>query len=141
MRTMKTVARHFGKSTLLVGAIAMAGLASAAQANDTVALKHALYGAGYNITNVSPTMDDSTRAELVRFQEDQGLKANGMVTDETKKVLGMVPVQQAASSSSVSSAAAPAPAPAKAAEPAKAVAEPAAKKAEKSEDDDTWSLW
>lgn len=138
MRTMKTVARHFGKSTLLVGAITMAGLASAAQANDTVALKHALYGAGYNISNVSPTMDDSTRAELVRFQEDQGLKANGMVTEETKKVLGMVPVQQAASSS-VSSAAAPAPA--KAAEPAKAVAEPAAEKAEKAEDDDTWSLW
>ena len=140
MRTMKTVARHFGKSTLLVGAITMAGLASAAQANDTVALKHALYGAGYNITNVSPTMDDNTRAELVRFQEEQGLKANGMVTEETKKVLGMVPVRQAASTS-VSSAA---PASAKTAEPAKAVAEPATKKAEKAEeeeDDDTWSLW
>ena len=137
MRTMKSVARHFGKSTLLVGAITMAGLASAAQANDTVALKHALYGAGYNITNVSPTMDDNTRAELVRFQEDQGLKANGMVTEETKKVLGMVPVRQAASKS-VSAAA---PAPAKTAEPAKTVAEPAAKKAEKEEDDDTWSLW
>ncbi|MBR9871926.1 MAG: peptidoglycan-binding protein [Gammaproteobacteria bacterium] len=135
---MKTVARHFGKSTLLVGAITMAGLASAAQANDTIALKHALYGAGYNITNVSPTMDDSTRAELVRFQEDQGLKASGMVTEETKKVLGMVPVQQAASATASSAAA---PAPATTAKPEKADAKPATEKSGKSEDDDTWSLW
>lgn len=138
MRTMRTVVRHFGKSTLLVGAITMAGLVPAAQANDTVALKHALYGAGYDISNVSPTMDDSTRAELVRFQEDQGLKANGMVTEETKKVLGMVPVQQVASSSVTSAAA---PVPAKTAEAAKTVAEPATKKADEAEEDDTWSLW
>ncbi|WP_323752637.1 peptidoglycan-binding domain-containing protein [Marinobacter sp.] len=135
---MKTVARHFGKSTLLVGAITMAGLASSAQANDTVALKHALYGAGYNITNVSPAMDDTTRAELVRFQKDQGLKSNGIVTEETEKALGMVPVQLAASTSGGSAA----PAPASSAESEKAVAKPAAEKSEETEKDDgAWSLW
>lgn len=138
MKSMRAVARYFGKSTLLVGAMVLTMLASSAQANDTVALKHALYGAGYNITNVSPTMDDSTRAELVRFQKDHGLKANGMVTEETKKVLGMVPVQQAAASSAADTAA---PSSAKSAEPVKATEQPAAEQAEETEEDEEWSLW
>ncbi|MFV8571782.1 peptidoglycan-binding domain-containing protein [Marinobacter sp. SBS5] len=135
---MKTVARHFGKTTLLVGAITMAGLASSAQANNTVALKHALYSAGYNITNVSPTMDDHTRAELLRFQKDQGLKASGMVTEETEQALGMVAVQQAASSSA-RTAAAPTPSPA--AEPEETVAKRDAEKLDEAGEDDEWSLW
>ncbi|WP_372964942.1 peptidoglycan-binding domain-containing protein [Marinobacter sp.] len=95
---MKTVTRRLGKTLLLVGAVALLGSVSVAQANDVVALKHALYGAGYNISDVRPSMDDNTRSELVRFQKDQGLEANGILTEETKKALGMVPVQQTASS-------------------------------------------
>ena len=70
MRTMKTVTRHIGRTALAVGTVALLGLAPVAQANEVVALKHALYGAGYDITNVSPSMDDKTRAELTRFQKD-----------------------------------------------------------------------
>ncbi len=138
MRTMKAVARHIGKPTLLIGAVVLGTLASTAQANDTVALKHALYGAGYKITSVSSTMDDSTRAELVRFQKDHGLKASGMVTEETKKVLGMVPVQQAAASPAANAAASSST---KSVEPAQAVAQAASEKAEKTEEDEEWSLW
>jgi peptidoglycan hydrolase-like protein with peptidoglycan-binding domain len=66
-------------------------------ANDTVALKNALYGAGYDINNVSPQMDDATRSALTQFQTDNGLTASGELDDATKEALGMVSVQVAAS--------------------------------------------
>jgi len=86
-------------AALLAGAVALAA-APAASANDTVALKNALYAAGYDINNVSPQMDDTTRSALTAFQKDQGLNASGVLDDATKKALGMVHVQVAAASSS-----------------------------------------
>ncbi|NMT64057.1 peptidoglycan-binding protein [Marinobacter orientalis] len=70
-----------------------------AVANDTVALKNALYGAGYDINNVTPQMDESTRSALTAFQRDQGLDASGDLNNATKEALGIVAVQVAASGS------------------------------------------
>nr|WP_180323150.1 peptidoglycan-binding domain-containing protein [Marinobacter adhaerens] len=84
---------------LAAGAVAVLGFAPGVFADETVALKNALYGAGYNITSVSPGMDDTTRAELSRFQQDNGLQASGMLDEPTKEALGMVSVQVAASGS------------------------------------------
>lgn len=67
-----------------------------AMANDTVAVKNALYGAGYQINNVSPNMDDATRKALEKFQSDAGLNSSGVLDDATKEALGMVSVQVAA---------------------------------------------
>ena len=138
---MKTVICRIGKAALAVGTVALLGLASAAQANDIVALKHALYGAGYNITDVGPSMDDDTRSELVRFQKDHGLEASGVLTEETEKALGMIAVQQAASSGGVSAAT---EAPASAEPAANASSEPteqsASEEGEK-EEGEGWSLW
>ncbi|WP_303291476.1 peptidoglycan-binding domain-containing protein [Marinobacter sp. SS5-14b] len=139
---MKTVTRRFGKAALAVGAVALLGLASVAQANDIVALKHALYGAGYNISDVGPSMDDDTRAELVRFQKDHGLEASGVLTEETEKALGMISVQQAASSGGAAPAAAPASASAEpvASESEQPAEQNASEEADKDEDEG-WSLW
>lgn len=79
-------------AAVFVGAMALA-LAPVVSANDTVALKNALYAAGYDINNVSPQMDDTTRSALTAFQKDQGLNASGVLDDATKKALGMVHVQ------------------------------------------------
>ncbi|UDL07420.1 peptidoglycan-binding protein [Marinobacter sp. CA1] len=69
----------------------------ATAANDVVALKNALYGAGYDIRNVSASMDNSTRAALRAFQRDQaGLQVSGELDEPTKKALGMVEVKLAA---------------------------------------------
>ncbi|WP_286748492.1 peptidoglycan-binding domain-containing protein [Marinobacter sp. UBA2688] len=86
-------------AAILAGAVALAA-APAASANDTVALKNALYAAGYDINNVSPQMDDTTRSALTAFQKDQDLNASGVLDDATKKALGVVHVQVAAASSS-----------------------------------------
>ncbi|MCC4284474.1 MULTISPECIES: peptidoglycan-binding domain-containing protein [Marinobacter] len=86
-------------AAILAGAMALAA-APVASANDTVALKNALYAAGYDINNVSPQMDDTTRSALTAFQKDQGLNASGVLDDATKKALGMVHVQVAAAGSS-----------------------------------------
>ena len=86
-------------AAILAGAMALAA-APVASANDTVALKNALYAAGYDINNVSPQMDDTTRSALTAFQKDQDLNASGVLDDATKKALGMVHVQVAAASSS-----------------------------------------
>ena len=80
-----------------------------ALANDTVALKNALYGAGYEITNVSPQMDEATRSALTAFQRDQGLTASGELDTATKEALGMVAVQVASSGSASSSQSAAVP--------------------------------
>ena len=137
MRTMKTVTRHIGRTALAVGTVALLGLAPVAQANEVVALKHALYGAGYDITNVSPSMDDKTRAELTRFQKDNGLEATGILNEETKKALGMVPLQVVAASAPkptvpAETAAAQVPAAADAGDQPGAIEE---------KDDGGWSLW
>lgn len=89
---------------VMAGSMAMA-VAPGAMANDTVALKNALYGAGYDINNVSPQMDDATRNALTQFQKDKGLTASGVLDESTKEALGMVSVQVAASSTSSSSSA------------------------------------
>nr|WP_238942478.1 peptidoglycan-binding domain-containing protein [Marinobacter sediminum] len=83
----------------------MLGLAPAVSANNTVAVKNALYGAGYEIQNVSAEMDDSTRAALTKFQKDNGLQASGMLDDETQKALGMISVQVAAAATGSSESA------------------------------------
>jgi peptidoglycan hydrolase-like protein with peptidoglycan-binding domain len=116
------------------------GFAPAAFADETVALKNALYGAGYEITNVSPQMDDTTRAALTQFQKDNGLQATGTLDEPTKKALGMISVQVAAASPAQPSASAsettPEAAPAKTSS-----AEPAQDDAIEEEDDGGWSLW
>jgi len=86
-------------AAVMAGALALT-VAPQASANDTVALKNALYGAGYDINNVSPQMDEATRSALTQFQQDQGLTASGVLDEDTKKALGMVAVQVAASGSS-----------------------------------------
>lgn len=83
-------------AALILGTMALAA-APQALANEAVALKNALYGAGYEVTNVSPEMDQATRSALTEFQEDQGLSATGELDEATKKALGMVSVQVASS--------------------------------------------
>lgn len=94
-------------AAIMLGAMTLA--APHAMANDTVALKNALYGAGYEITNVSPQMDEATRSALKAFQRDQGLTASGELDTATKEALGMVSVQVAASSAAGSSQSSAAP--------------------------------
>lgn len=89
-------------AAVMLGAVTLAA-APHALANETVALKNALYGAGYEITNVSPQMDQATRSALTAFQRDQGLNASGELDNATKEALGMVSVQVASSGSTGSS--------------------------------------
>lgn len=96
MSIMKHATTRLGRLALAAGTTVILGFAPTAFANETVALKNALYGAGYNITNVNSGMDDNTRSELSRFQKDNGLQANGILDDATKKVLGMISVNVAA---------------------------------------------
>lgn len=86
-------------AAVMAGSLALVA-APSAMANDTVALKNALYGAGYAISNVSPQMDDATRSALEQFQNDNGLTASGELDEATKEALGMVSVQVAAAGSS-----------------------------------------
>ena len=94
----KKTSNNLGRLAIAAGLVMMLGLAPGVSANNTVAVKNALYGAGYEIQNVSAQMDDSTRAALTKFQKDNGLQATGMLDDETKKALGMISVQVAAAS-------------------------------------------
>jgi|TARA_R100000049_G_C1954762_1_gene106947 peptidoglycan hydrolase-like protein with peptidoglycan-binding domain len=103
-------------------------------ANDVVALKHALYGAGYDINNVNAKLDENTRAELTRYQKDQGLEASGTLNEETKKALGMVAVAEAAPVSGAPAQAAAKPE----SEPKPEAIEQAE---EKDDEDEAWSLW
>lgn len=134
MFTTKTASSRLHKIVMTAGAVALFGTASMAQANDVVALKHALYGAGYDITNVSSELDNRTRAQLTEFQEDQGLEASGTLNKETKKALGMVAVSEVASSGAGGAQAA--------AEPQNDPQPEAAEQAEEEDDEDEgWSLW
>lgn len=128
------------KVALAASATTLLALSPLALANDVVALKHALYGAGYDIENVSPQLDDSTRTELERFQRDQGLNPSGVLDEPTERALGLISVQQAAGTTPQSADNASAPAASTAAPQAEqAVAdEPVA---EEEEEDEGWSLW
>lgn len=121
----------------IAGLAALLALAPLAHADEVVALKNALYGAGYPITNVSSEMDDATRSALTRFQKDHGLQATGILNKETKKALGMVPLQVVAASAPkptvpAETAAAQVPAAADAGDQPGAIEE---------KDDGGWSLW
>jgi peptidoglycan hydrolase-like protein with peptidoglycan-binding domain len=115
-------------------------LAPAAMADQTVALKNALYGAGYSITNVTPQMDEATRQALIKFQKDNGLAATGNVDDATKEALGMVPVQVAAASQASSSGKSAGTSQAAKSEPAPEP-EKATEEKEEEKDDGGWSFF
>lgn len=128
------------KRAFAVGTVALltAGVAVNAQANDVVALKNALYGAGYNIDNVNDRMDSTTRSALKAFQADHaGLKVSGELDDASKQALGMIS-GDAASAQAVASQQPTASAEAVA--KSKKATVPARKEAKK-EEDDGWSLW
>lgn len=98
--------RRSAKRSQLAAAVMLGAMTLAAPhalASETVALKNALYGAGYEITNVSAQMDQATRSALTAFQRDQGLNASGELDKATKEALGMVSVQVASSGSAGSS--------------------------------------
>lgn len=135
----KTAVRSRLAATVMLGALTLAA-APHALANETVALKNALYGAGYEITNVNPQMDDATRSALTEFQRDQGLNASGELDDSTKEALGMVSVQVASSGSSGSSQNAAASSSA-ASEPEESTQDQAEKEGVEEDDDGGWSLW
>lgn len=86
-------------AVIITAALAISA-APAAFANNTVALKNALYGAGYDVDNVSKTMDSDTRSALRAFQQDQGLKVTGELNEATKSALGMVPMELAVNQAS-----------------------------------------
>lgn len=142
MSTMRKATNHLSRLAIVAGTIAMLGLAPAAFADETVALKNALYGAGYTVTNVSSQMDDGTRSALTQFQKDNGLQATGILDENTKKALGMIRVQVAAASTSTAQSNSGSSAPAKA-EPAEteSVNESAEDGAIEEDDDGGWSLW
>ena len=124
----------------MAGLAVTLGFAPAAFADEIVALKKALYGAGYDITNVSPQMDEPTRSALTRFQKDNGLQATGILDDSSKEALGLISVQVAASAQAQSAADANATAQGSAPSAEKA-SEPEQDNAIEEEEDGGWSLW
>jgi len=139
VNTMKKTTRSFGRLLAAAGVAVTLGLAPLAHADEVVAVKNALYGAGYDITNVSAGMDDKTRAALTRFQKDHGLEATGALNEETRKALGMITVQVAAAPAQSESQGTEASASTSAsAEPAKESGE---KDAIEEDEDGGWSLW
>ncbi|GGC82022.1 peptidoglycan-binding domain-containing protein [Marinobacter halophilus] len=136
MSTTNAFSNPLRKVALAAGTLALLVTTSLAQANDVVALKHALYGAGYDIENVGPVLDDTTRAELERFQREQGLEPSGVLNEPTERALGLISVQQAAGASDQPAAASAPLAAAGAAEP-----QAADEAVEEEEEDSGWSLW
>lgn len=89
------------KLAMVMTGILLSAGAAHVSANETVALKHALYGAGYEIQNVNASMDAATRSALEAFQSDHpDLQATGELNEDTKKALGLVTVELAASQAS-----------------------------------------
>lgn len=140
MSTMRKTTTRLGPLAAAAGLAVTLGFAPAAFADEIVALKNALYGAGYDITNVSPKMDDSTRSALKQFQQDNGLQASGVLDDPTKESLGMISVQVAASAPSQSSVPSSAPAQEPASSSSQAQ-EPEQDDAIEEDEDGGWSLW
>lgn len=142
MSTMRKATTRMGRLAAAAGLAVTLGFAPAAFADEIVALKNALYGAGYDITNVSPQMDDSTRSALTRFQQDNGLKATGDLDDATKEALGMISVQVAAAAPAQSAGGSSATTEELAATSEEASAsEPEQDDAIEEEEDGGWSLW
>lgn len=144
--TMRNATTRLGRLAAAAGMAVSLGIAApAAFADETVALKNALYGAGYEITNVSPKMDDTTRAALTKFQKEHGLQATGALNEPTKKALGLVSVQVAAAApaQSASSSGAAAAASSGSASASASKQEPKQGKDEviEEKDDGGWSLW
>lgn len=133
MSIIKNATARMGRFALAAGAVAVLGFAPAAFADETVALKNALYGAGYDIKNVSSGMDDATRSELSRFQRDNGLQANGILDEATKKALGMISVRVAATTTASK--------PATSQPAAVSSPEPVEEDAIEEEEDGGWSLF
>ncbi|WP_298449696.1 peptidoglycan-binding domain-containing protein [uncultured Marinobacter sp.] len=133
MSIIKYATTRLGRFAVAAGTAVMLGFAPAAFADETVALKNALHGAGYNITNVNPGMDNNTRSELSRFQKENGLQANGILDEATKKALGMISVNVAANTTVAT------PAKAKAAAPSNP--EPVEEEVIEEEEDGGWSLF
>ena len=140
MSTMRNATTRLGRLAAAAGMAVTLGFAPAAFADETVALKNALYGAGYEITNVSPKMDDTTRAALARFHKDNGLQASGVLDEPTKKALGMMSVKVASSAPAQSAGGSAAPAQ-EAAPSSTSTAEPEQEAAIEEKDDGGWSLW
>lgn len=136
MSSIKTATSNLGRLATAAATVMMLGLAPVTQADETVALKNALYGAGYDINNVSSQMDDATRASLTKFQQDNGLQASGILNDETKKALGLISIEVAANSQSASQSAGSSASAAEPAQPAEEV-----EGAIEEDDDGGWSLW
>lgn len=93
----------YPRKLMVTGAFAafLAGASVTAHASETVALKHALYGAGYEVSNVNASMDAATRASLEAFQSDHpDLTVTGEVDEATKQALGILSVEMAATSQS-----------------------------------------
>ena len=109
MSIMENATTRLSRLALAAGTAVVLGFAPAAFADETIALKNALYGAGYNITNVNSGMDEATRSELSRFQADNGLQTNGILDQATRQALGMVSVQVAAAAPASEPKAAAAP--------------------------------
>lgn len=133
MSIMKYATTRLGRFVVAAGTTLMLGFAPAAFADETVALKNALHGAGYNITNVNSGMDNNTRSELSRFQKENGLQANGILDEATKKALGMISVDVAANTAVATPAKAPAAAPSN--------SEPVEEEVIEEEEDGGWSLF
>lgn len=140
MSTMRNATTRLGRLAAAAVMAVTLGFAPAAFADETVALKNALYGAGYEINNVSPQMDDTTRAALTKFQKDNGLQASGVLDEPTKKALGMMSVK-VASSAPAQSAGGSAATTQEAAPSSTSTAEPEQEGAIEEKDDGGWSLW
>ncbi|WP_375183232.1 peptidoglycan-binding domain-containing protein [Marinobacter sp.] len=140
---MRKATTRLGRLAAAAGLAVTLGFAPAAFADEIVALKNALYGAGYEVTNVSPQMDDSTRAALTQFQKDNGLQASGILDEDTKKALGMISVQVAASSTTSSAGGGQSGAAAESSAPAAdtAASSGAEDGAIEEDEDGGWSLW
>lgn len=143
MTTNKKSTNPLSRLTVAAGTVIALGLAPVAMANETVAVKNALYGAGYQVTNVSAKMDDSTRAALTQFQKDNGLQASGILDEDTKKALGMISVQVAASSTTSSAGGGQSGAAAESSAPAADTAASSSTEdgAIEEDEDGGWSLW
>ena len=103
---MKKPSKQTRFTAVVIAGLLFAGGAFAASEDDIIALKNALYGAGYSITNTSGTMDQATKDALRAFQRDQsGLQVTGELDDATKEALGMAAVKAAASPAPAASAA------------------------------------
>jgi hypothetical protein len=115
-------------------------VATPASANEVVALKNALYGAGYQVSNVNAEMDAATRSALESYQQAQGLMVTGELDEATRESLGLGGVTLASGASARSSTSSGGSSSATQAEET-TVDEPEEAAEEEEDEDDGWSLW